>query len=297
MHYAQLILSVLILSQAPNLVKLSTANPLIICFWRLFLASVLLFVISFIQGSFKEIKQFSKPQWKMIVITAFVLFIHFTLWFAGVHKTSVANSAIIFATNPLFTAFGTYLFFSEKISIRYLVAMALALTGIVITFSQNLKFHPDAFLGDMLVLVSAVFFSGYILLSKKARHHTRNVPFTSVLNFITALFSLATILVWNQFQAPLSLTNYDTQNWWAFFLMALFPSILGHALFTHCLKFLNVNLMSTTMLLSPVLASLVSYFFYRETVGLNTILGFLITAIGVFSLYYPGLKNFLSIRR
>ncbi|MFZ4713390.1 MAG: DMT family transporter [Bacteriovoracaceae bacterium] len=300
MAYAQLILSVIILSQAPNLVKLAQAPAVIICFWRLFLAAVFLGLIGLYTGKMGEIKRLSSSQWKMIVLTSVVLFIHFILWFMGVHKTSVANASIIFATNPLFTAIGSYLLFGEKISVRYLIAMALGLTGIVVTFSQNMQFHPEAFLGDMLVLVSAIFFSGYILLSKKARHHTSNVPFTFILNLLTAGCSLMTILVLDLTKGASSFTslfNHSDQNWWAFILMAIFPSILGHALFTHTLKYLNVNLMSTTMLLSPVLASIVSYFFYHETVGSNTILGFLITALGVFSLYFPGLKNFLSSRK
>ena len=215
----------------------------------------------------------------------------------GVHKTSVANAAILFATNPLFTAVGSYLIFGEKLSLRYVLAMALGLVGIVVTFFENLKFHPEAFMGDILVLISAIFFSGYIILSKKARHHTSNVPFTFILNLVTAGFSLMTIFLIDaqaQQQTYVTLFDHSARNWWAFVLMAIFPSILGHALFTHTLKFLNINLMSTTMLLSPVLASLVSYLFYHETVGSNTVLGFIITASGVFSLYYPGLKNFLT---
>jgi drug/metabolite transporter (DMT)-like permease len=297
MAYAQLILSVIILSQAPNLVKMAQAQAVVICFWRLFLAAIFLGLIGLFTKKIHEVKAFSKTQWKMLIFTSFVLFIHFILWFMGVHKTSVANAAILFATNPLFTAVGSYLIFGEKLSVRYLVAMTLGLVGIIVTFYENLKFHPEAFTGDMLVLISAIFFSGYIILSKKARHHTSNVPFTFILNLVTAGFSLITILAldWNSHQSSVvTLFDHSSRNWWAFILMAIFPSILGHALFTHTLKFLNINLMSTTMLLSPVLASLVSYLFYHETVGSNTILGFVITALGVFSLYYPGLKNFLS---
>jgi drug/metabolite transporter (DMT)-like permease len=297
MAYAQLILSVIILSQAPNLVKMAQAPAVVICFWRLFLAAIFLGVIGIFTQKLNEIRDFSKSQWKMLIFTSLVLFIHFILWFMGVHKTSVANAAILFATNPLFTAIGSYLIFGEKLSLRYVLAMALGLVGIVVTFFENLKFHPEAFIGDILVLISAIFFSGYIILSKKARHHTSNVPFTFILNLVTAGFSLMTIFFIDfqaQQQTYVTLFDHSARNWWAFVLMAIFPSILGHALFTHTLKFLNINLMSTTMLLSPVLASLVSYLFYHETVGSNTVLGFIITASGVFSLYYPGLKNFLT---
>lgn len=291
MSYLTLLFSVLVLSQAPNLVKLSSAPSMVMVFWRLFLASLILGVMGAIKGQLPELKKLSSKQWRIIFITTVVLFIHFVLWFTGVRKTTVANAAIIFATNPIFTAIGGHFFFHEKFTKKYASAMIMGFTGIAVTFFDHLQFSPDAFLGDMLVLISAMFFSGYILLSKKVRNTVSNIPFTFILNLSTSLFALVVII----FTPETPLFDYDFKSWLSFILMAIFPSVMGHALFTHCLNFFNVNLMSCTMLLSPILASLVSYYFYHETLSIKTILGFIIAASGVFSMYFP-YNNYLRRR-
>lgn len=293
MSYFYLIFSVIILSQAPNLVKLSTAPSLVMVFWRLFLASIVLGIVGQLKNQLKDLKTLKKNDWIIILITCFILFLHFILWFIGVRKTSIANSAIIFATNPIFTAIGGYLFFKEKFNRRYLIAMVLGMLGIFITFYDNLKLSHDAFFGDIFVLIGTVLFSAYILLSKKSRGKIHNIPYTYGLNLITSWMALLTIILLKIFgNFDQSLFNYDFKNWLSFILMAIFPSVLGHALFTHCLQFLNVNLMSTTMLLNPMLSAFVAFFLYDEHLKNKTIIGFLITSIGVFQLYYPGLKKF-----
>lgn len=284
MPYLTLIFSVLVLSQAPNLVKLSSAPSMVMIFWRLFLAAIILGVVGAFKTQLGELKKLTKKDWIIISFTTIVLFAHFVFWFVGVRKTSVANSAIIFATNPIFTAIGGHFFFHERFTKKYAMAMIMGFIGITITFFDHLKFSPDAFLGDMMVLVGAILFSGYILLSKRVRNHLSNIPFTFILNLVTALFALAAILLTTPGD---SLYDYDLKSWLSFSLMAIFSSVLGHSLFTHCLNFFNVNLMSCTMLLSPILASLVSYYFYHETLSLKTILGFIIAASGVFSMYFP----------
>lgn len=294
MNYVLLIFSVLVLSQAPNLVKLSSAPSIIMIFWRLFIASMILLIVGAIKGQLSELKKLTKKEWLVVLATSVILFVHFMFWFIGVRKTSVANSAIIFATNPIFTAIGGHFFFHERFSKKYALAMILGFIGITITFSDNLKFSPDAFLGDMLVLVGAILFSGYILMSKRVRGHLSNVPFTFILNLVTSLFALITIFSIAEFREA-SLYNYDFKSWLSFILMAVFSSVLGHSLFTHCLNFFNVNLMSCTMLLSPILASLVSYYFYHETMSIKTIFGFIVAASGVFYMYFP--YNHLLRRR
>lgn len=291
MSYLTLLFSVLVLSQAPNLVKLSSAPSIVMIFWRLFLAAIILGAMGAVKGQLIELKKLTKKEWMIIVMTAVILFVHFIFWFVGVRKTSVANSAIIFATNPIFTAIGGHFFFHEKFTKKYAWAMIMGFIGITITFFDHLKFSPDAFLGDMMVLVGAILFSGYILLSKKVRSHLSNIPFTFILNLLTALLALITIFI----TTDVSLYKYDIKSWLSFILMAIFSSVLGHALFTHCLNFFNVNLMSCTMLLSPILASLVSYYFYHEALSIKTILGFIIAASGVFSMYFP-YNNYLRRR-
>lgn len=290
MSYFYLFFSVLVISQAPNWVKLSQSGIMAMTFWRTFLAAMILFLLSVIKKKHLELKNQNKSDLIKIFFNGFILFLHFLLWFAGVKKTSVANSALLFATNPIYTAFIGYFLLKETITLRNVVVFFICLSGCVFTFYPNLKFSPEAFYGDLLVLASAILFSLYIVLTKQSRQKLSNEPLTSFINLFCSFFALLSLMTLSD--EPVF--SHPPISWLSFSLMAIFSSVLGHSLFTHCLKYFNINIMSTTMLMNPMWASLTAYILYKETLKPNAIVGFVFISIGLFILYLPGIKNFLS---
>ncbi len=93
-----------------------------------------------------------------------------------------------------------------------------------------------------------------------------------------------------QFMA-VPLAGYDTQTWIAFAALAIGPTLLGHALFTYCLQFFNVNLMNILILTEPVIASVSAYFILHEPLTPHQVLGFFAISLGVFALFVPWKKS------
>lgn len=284
-HLLLYFVAILSLSQAGNLVRLANAPAEVIGFWRLLSAAIIILPLAWYKGDLKHLLKKSK-EIKFVLLTGVLFFLHLWSYFYSVQNTKIANSMIIFATNPLFTALGASLIFKEKFTKRLALAYLLAFTGIFQLIKHHLNFDPELNKGNLSALISALFFSGYILSSNQSRKFFSNSSFAFLKYLVTAcLFGITAWLT------QVSFTEYPSITWMAIAGTVVFPTLLGHALFTYLLKFLNINWMSCGKLIEPVLSAAVAFFLFNENLSLSTLLAFAFTSASVLVLFLPGLKG------
>ncbi|MGZ5280382.1 MAG: DMT family transporter, partial [Pseudobdellovibrionaceae bacterium] len=201
--------------------------------------------------------------------------------FYAAQNTSIANCMVIFATNPIFTALGAWIFLKDRFENRYALAFLFAFSGVAFLFSDHMSWDT-ARIGDFSALVSAFFFSIYILASKKARLQMNTEQFTWI------IYSLATALFFiSGLNLNVQWTGYPDHTWWAIAGTILFPTLLGHVLFTHLLKFFNINWLSCGKLAEPALSAAVAFLAFHETLKMDAIIAFALTALAVLILFWP----------
>lgn len=66
-------------------------------------------------------------------------------------------------------------------------------------------------------------------------------------------------------------------------MLAVFSTIMGHSIFSWCLKYLPPTFVSAAKLCEPVIASVFAAILFREIPGLTQIIGAVIILIGVVS--------------
>ncbi len=280
-----LAISLIVISHSGILIRFAEANALAIGFFRMALVVPCLFVMLLLNGQLALVPKLRRRQWGGLLLCGFFLFTHWYTWFLAVQRTALANSMVLFAVSPVFTALGAWLFFREKITVRHIVALVCCFAGVVALFQGSLSLKPEQLTGDLLGFAAALLFSGYVLVSKGVRSTLANLPFT----FVTYSFSGLFFLVAMQFvQVPL--TGYSSTTWLAFAALAAGPTLLGHALFTYCLQFFNVNLMNILILTEPVIASISAYLILSEPLTLHQGIGFAVISLGVFVLFVPWKK-------
>ena len=121
-------------------------------------------------------------------------------------------------------------------------------------------------------MFSAIFFAGYILAGKKVRQTTSNFSYSFLMYAITGtLFGLSGLIQGVHF------TGWENKMWIAIAALVLFPTMLGHAMFSWLMKFMNINLMSCGKLLEPVLAALVAAIVFQEPVTAESQVAFALT--------------------
>lgn len=286
-------LSIVILSQAGTLIRFAEADSLAICFWRLLIAAGLLAPLAWRER--RSLERLERHDWFRLGLSGLFLFTHFYSFFRSVQETTVAVSTMLCTLSPVSTAIGAYLFFREKISLHLLLACLLGLAGVAALFGENLlspdPAHRLALEGDIWGFLSAVFFSGYILTGKHLRTRVPNVVFACAIYFQTAVYAGLAMLIW---RVPFS--GYSTQTWTAFVALAILPTLMGHAIFTYCLNFMNVNFMSCMTLIEPMLAAIAGRLLFNEQLTAFASVGFLLTASSVVVLYWEPLLAFFRRR-
>lgn len=283
-----LIVSLLVLSQSAIFIRFAEASASAIGFWRLAIACPVLLGFLFLR---KEKFRIEKSLWAPIFVCAFFLFLHWYTWFLAVQNTSTANAIILFCSNPLYIAIGSRLFFQEKMDWRHGVSLTLCFAGIYLMVRGSLSLNPEHLRGDLLGFVSSVLFAAYVLSSKGIRRRLDNLPFTFTIYSLSAL-GFAVLVVSEG--APFF--GYDGRTWAAFGALAIGSTLLGHALFTQCLNYFNVNLMSVSTLSEPVFTAFAAYWIFGEPVRSGTIYGFVFVTLGILVLYWPYLHSLLVSR-
>ncbi len=175
-----LTLSLVVLSHSGIFIRFARADALAIGFWRMAIVVPLLLVLVLQQKQWNLVMGLRRRQWAGLFFCGFFLFSHWYTWFLAVQKTSLANSMVLFAISPVFTAAGAWLFFCEKMTPRHLTALLCCFAGVLVLFQGSLSLGPEQLAGDALGFVASLLFSAYVLASKGIRARLQNLPFTLV---------------------------------------------------------------------------------------------------------------------
>ncbi len=288
-HLFLYLIALFCLSQSAALAKWAAAPPELIGFWRLLAAGLILLPWAYWKAGLKEQWLNHKSDRKWISLTGLFFFAHLWTFFYASQNTLISHTMILFATNPLFVALGQWWLFKEKPPRRSLIAYFLAFTAVALLFQESRNNLNSQLGGDLSALASSLFFSIYILLSKKSREVFTNSVFTSVMYLSTAVF-FAVLL----FASQKSWTGYPINTWLAIAGQVFFSTLLGHALISYLMKYLNVTLMTTGKLAEPVMASIVASFAFNEKLSNYVGLAFLLTAVSLYLLFWPFKKSSVS---
>ncbi len=276
-------LAILSLSQAAALSRLSGAPPELISFWRLFIASIAMGVLSRTRGeSLTNFKELRGKTGVYALLSGLFFWLHLWCFQFAAQNTPIANLMIIFSTNPMFTGIISVSVLKEHFEKRLILAYFLAISGIYILVNHNLKLDPKNTPGDLAALAAAALFSLYILCGHQARKKVSNTTYTYFIYAVAGICFYFTTLA-----RGISFVQYPSVTWLAIAGLVLFPTLLGHALFTYLLRFININWLSTGKLAEPVFASITAYFLFKETWSTMTLLAFTCTCLSLMILIEP----------
>lgn len=109
------------------------------------------------------------------------------LFIVGVNYTNAANSAVILGTIPVWIALMAHLFTEEKLTTPKTLGIFFAFSGVgLIIFgrSTGFSFSSTSALGDVIVLLSAVAWRAYTILSKKYLKEYNSTQYSAFISLI-----------------------------------------------------------------------------------------------------------------
>ena len=199
------------------------------------------------------------------------------LWTSALSYTTAANATLLGNTSPLWVALGTWLILKQKLSPAFWRGLGFALLGAALIMGTDFILHPRFGIGDMMATFTGFFYGGYFLFTEKSR--TKFDPVSHIWFVgIGASFSLFVI----NMALGYSLTGYERNTWLVFLATALVSQLIGYMSLAYALGHLPASVVSPTMILQPVLTTLLAIPLLGEIPSIWQGIGGVIALIGIY---------------
>ena len=251
------------------LVKYSTAPSAVTAAYRLLWTVLLMSPVVLGKREIRE--ELRTTDSKMIVLSClsgFFLAIHFAVWFESLKYTSVASSTTIVCTEVVWVALGFCLFMKGRLSGKAILAILATLIGSVLIAFSDSAFGDSQLYGDILALLAAIAVAVYTLIGRVVRKKVS----TTVYTYIVYVVSAVTLVLMCLMQGH-SVLAVDASAVIVGLLLAVFSTILGHSIFSWCLKYFSPAFVSASKLCEPVVAAVFAAILFREMPSFLQILG------------------------
>lgn len=280
-----IVVGVVGISLSSIFVKYSSAPSAVTAAYRLLWTILLMSPVTFGRREIRqELFHVSRRNLLLSILSGVFLAFHFTLWFESLHHTSVASSTTIVCTEVIWVSLGYALFLKGRMSLRSVLAIAVTLVGSALIAFADSSAGGAHLYGDLLSLLAAITVAAYVLLGRVVRESVSTTVYTFIVYASCAVMLLLFCLVQRN-----SLFGYGFSGILVGLLLAVFSTILGHSIFSWCLKYFSPSFVSASKLCEPVVAAILAGFLFGETPAALQLAGGALILGGV--LYYSKLER------
>ncbi|MFL0587803.1 DMT family transporter [Sphingomonas olei] len=269
--FAALMVGNVALAFGPWFVRLTDVGPVAAAFWRISLATPVLLVLAAATGG-RLLSSVRGLGW--ILIGSGVLFAgDLAAWHVGIHHTKLANATLFGnAATFVFPLYGFLVARAWPTRTQGL-ALALAAIGAALLMGRSYQLAPQNFIGDLLCLLAGLLYAGYFILMSRARQTMAPLPALGFSSAAAILPLLVSALVLGEKIMP--------ANWTPLISLALLSQVLGQGLMIYALGRLSPLVIGLALLTQPIVAALVGWLYYGETLGVADFVGAALVAIAL----------------
>ena len=139
----------------------SGVNPTVSAFYRVFFGALFLMVPCIIHSQFRKL---DLPKVMMVSLCGLCFAADLLCWHSSINYIGPGLATIIGNFQVFILTLISFLFFGEKITIRFLVSVPLAILGLLLIIGFSWSKLPSGYAtGIWLGIATAVFYSGFIL--------------------------------------------------------------------------------------------------------------------------------------
>jgi drug/metabolite transporter (DMT)-like permease len=265
--YVTLVTAVLLVSVGAILVRLAAAPPLAVSFYRMAIASLVLW--PFAWGDARRSWPALTTRERLLLLASGVaLALHFATWIASLSHTSVAASVLLVNTAPLFAIVMSRVFLRETPPLAVRIAIPIAMAGAALIALGERASSPASLFGNLLAVAGAVTLATYQVIGRGLRDA---LPLNAYMLAVwgTAMVTLAGLMA----AFATRFGSYPVRTWLLFTALALVPTLGGHGLANRALRSLSAPTVGLFLLGEPVIASLLAFTIFGETPASTTLLG------------------------
>lgn len=198
-------------------------------------------------------------------------------WHWSIVWTSVANSTLLANLATLWVTLAGWLLWKQKVTKLFLVGMVTALTGMFVLVGPHFSLGGTQLAGDALAAFTAVFYGSYMLAVKRARDvGASTAPLMAWSTTITAV----ALLPW-AYLSPQPMLPASAWGWLPLIGLAAVSQVMGQGLIAYAFAHLPASLSSLSLLIQPVVATLLAWILFAEPVVAAQWIGGAVVLLGI----------------
>ena len=209
-------------------------------------------------------------------------------YFFAIHRVEIGIALVIQFVGPILVALWARFAYGEHVRRRIWVALALALTGLVLMVEIWRAHRPNA-AGLAAAALAAVTYAAYILLAERGVRR-RDPISLSAWGFLFATIVWSLLAPWWNFPGGRvgddvsllgNLASSHVPVWALMLWMVVLGTILPFALVAAALRHISATRAGITAMLEPVLAIVVAWAWLGESLNLTQLSGVAATLAGI----------------
>lgn len=184
--------------------------------------------------------------------------------FLGLQYVTAALERLLLFIHPTFVLLLSALLFKRRITRRDVVAVGLSYLGIALVFGHDVATQPgNILLGSFWVLLSALFYSGYLLGSGRIVGRVGSVRFACYAGLVSCAAVVAHYLITRDlaliFRQPAAV-------YWLALLMAAFSTVLPIVLTSEGIRRIGASHASIVASIGPIVTIFLGFLFLGEEI-------------------------------
>ena len=275
---------ILCISIFPILVKLRLTPGLISAFYRMAIAFSLLLPYMLIT------KKFKLPQKKYILLAIIcgVLFASdVAVWNIAIQESSATQASLLTNLSPLWVGIISYVFLKIKPATNFWIGTIVALLGMILLVGFEFFLELNFDHAFILAVLSGLFYSIYLLVSKKALTHIDVLSFMMISLLASSIYLAIACLLMNE---PFS--GFSDMGWFVLLLQAVVCQLMAWLSISYATQHMRPTRVSLSLLAQAVITALLAWVFLDEKITFNMVIGGMILLLGIRITFYT--KNIIT---
>ena len=224
-------------------------------------------------------KSSAKDKWLLFLLGAFGLYCFMFLYLAGLSKTTPVSSSIFTSLQPIWVFLIMIFFYKEKATWKKILGISIGLVGalVCILTQQSDDLASDAFVGNMLCLISSIVYAVYLILSQRI---LSSIGAMTMLRYTFSGAAVSALIV--GFDAPVFSMPFHWTPFLILMFVLIFPTTISYMLLPVGLKYLKTTVVAIYGYLILIVATIASLALGQDRFSWTQTCAIIFICIGVY---------------
>lgn len=270
-------MGIVFLSISPLFVRWAKAPGVVTSFYRMLTVTIVTLLIFSLRRKPTDSKKIFGLIWLLPILGGVFSAADHSLWSTSIENTLVANATLLNYIAPLWVSLIAIFILRERYSVIFWLGLILVLSGAWIVTGVRLDdFSAFSIMGEGFAILSSFFYAGYFIISQRALTHYDVVHYL-LLSSAAAMVVLLIIILISGF----SIVDYSKETFLIFLIAGLFSQLGGYFCINYALQHIPAPVVSTWLILQPVMTAVLAVRLQSEALSIEKILGGLLVIGGV----------------